>query len=258
MNKDEITLQASTQLLGLGAMLNVNRFRDLVAKSKVQLSPAAENVAVNFAAERVAEAVADSSYTRGQRIMATKVAELPQQTQIEVAKGRAKFSDGRRYIAALITASGGTTELMRSAPEEEIGVTNFDKGDMPSGVNLLAEGVAIEYGFHATKTNPADITYSNVLDADALPTAIANSEFEVVTDTGVIVPSTLTNTFIATNGTAMGTEKGIRVVKFDAPRLIIEKKRVNINIRTPKGIALPTGNHFLRVSLVGPEISTIR
>lgn len=253
MNREKVALQASSALLGLGAM--AVEFQSVANSNGVSMTPAVQSVAVEFAAKKVQEAVIDSSYTRAQKIMASKVSELPEQTQINVGKGLARFADGTRYIAALITASGGTTELMRGAPEEEIGVTNFDKGDMPSGVSILVEGVSIEYGFHATKDNPADITYSNVLDAAALPTAIANSEFEVTTDTGVIIPSTLTNIFFSTNGTAMGSVEGIRILKFDAPRLIVEKKRVNINIRTPKGIALPTGNHFLRVSLIGPEIS---
>jgi hypothetical protein len=253
MDKDQIALQASNALLGLGAM--AIEFQSVANSKGVSLSPAVQAVAVEYAAQKVQDAVIDSSYTRGQKLFASKVRELPEQTQINIGKQLSKFSDGSRYIAALITASGGTTELMRGAPEEEIGVTNFDKGDMPSGVNIMVEGVSIEYGFHASKTNPADITYSNVLDAAGLPTAIANSEFEVVTDTGVIIPSTLTNTFFATNGTAMGTQEGIRVLAIKAPRIIVEKKRVGINIRTPKGIALPTGNHFLRVSLIGPEIS---
>lgn len=256
MNKEEsLNNEAASTLLGLQGFATV--FRQAMAKAPVSISPQAAQVVSEIASQEVAKAVGSQSYTRPQRIFASKVSELSTQAKHDIQQGNAKFSDGERYIAHRLLSAAGTEELLRNKPQAEVGVTNFDEGRMPAGSNLLVSAIALEFGSHATETNVDNIHYSNVVDAGGIPTSLMNAEIEISANGKIIVPSIPVSKFFSANGAAMGNNQGRRVVEIEAPKLIKENDIVGITLRKPaNGTLGAVANNFVKVSLIGPETST--
>lgn len=242
MNKVE--LQAQSVLLGIDdSVLSA----DLAAKGVN--SPSVMEVVKKHVAK-----VAGNNYTRDQKIAATKVGELPEQAQAEIARGVSKFHDGVRYIAGQLGAVQGTTELLRSAPNEAVGITNLDEGRMPAGFNMLVTGIALETGASGTDDNAATIKYSNIGSTGDFDAVILNSEIEITAGGKTILPSRPASDFFSIGESGQAGENGKRIVYLSAPRWIKSQEKIEVTFRQPGAGAYSTTYNYIKVSLLGPEL----
>lgn len=248
------TIDISENLLGLGAIEPTIKAEAI--KLGVNSTPAITNLVKTVAAQRVKTAVSNKNLTRGQAIFAQKANELSAETLRGLKRGDLQVVDGERYIAALAAGASGTQELLQAAPNAAIGITNLNDGKMPSNANMLLEALKVEFANHATIALPDNVEYRNIMDAATLPSAFQNGELEIMADGRIIVPSTPMAKFFAVGPASFADNKGARVVKLAAPKMIPAGARIQINWRKPSNGALAAANNFIKVTLIGSETTT--
>lgn len=246
---NELDVSAQSTLLGLGnAQIQAEAREQGVRDPK----------AISFAKVVAARAVADSTYSRDQKIAANKANELNEQFKKDIMSGKATFFDGERYAAKLVTGATGLDEILDSSQNAKVGITNFEEARMPNNSNLLLAAMAIEYGQTTAASgddNPDQAEYGNIFDAGGnVPLAILNAEIEVKSGGEVILPYTSVSKFFGVNGAALGDAQGRRVVQLSSPKLIKGGDEVQITLKKPDNGGLTAENDFIKVSLIGPEI----
>ena len=252
--ENEDLMDISDNLLGLGSI--EKEVSKVAPRFGVTATPKVVRLVRSIASKRAKKVAHNKNLTRGQAIFAQKVNELPTQAVRDLKSGNAQIVDGERYIAAQASGDSGTQELLQSAPNATIGITNLDEGKMPSNASMLLEGIKVEMANDAG-TDADDVSYSNIFDAGDLPSAFQNGELEIQADGRVVVPSTPMSKFFTVGGTAMTGAEGARVVMLKAPKMLPAGSKLSINWRKPTNGSLSAANNdFIKVTLIGSETAT--
>ncbi len=195
-----------------------------------------------------------STLTKAQLFLMTMIGALDAQTQADVASGKVQFVDADVYLRHNITGAAGTFDLLDENTTKTIGLTNWDGNKLAKTINMALERVRLGYATTATGgiTKPEALKYSNKL-SDA-PAALLNAELVIVQNDKPIVEIPVQRFFgESVNNRPVGAEDS---VVLDSLRLIKENVPVGIQIKFPKGVALPDANHFVEVHLIGTQTRT--
>lgn len=94
-----------------------------------------------------------------------------------IAKAGVRTHDAVLYVTGEIT-SGGPTEFFKDITKKAVGVTNFNRNQLPTLENAVIDAVALEYGTVTVASNAGDFetAVKNVSFKTAAPDWLLNSE----------------------------------------------------------------------------------
>lgn len=224
-------LDQTPELSGLGA----------VARRKI-----ARTLAIQIKRNNLTE-----TQTRAMKFLISKVGELTEQTKRDLLGGRLQFQDADIYFRKRVTG-GGIQVILDSTNVKRVGTSFIDKNFFPDRMNAVMSEIKVAYGYHATKTDPGDITYSteNPMTGGVglVPNGLVNGELEITGNDKPFVLLPFSDFF--KTGSIVQTDSPKRDFHpLQGLRLIKELMPLNIIAKITDSLALSTDkNHFLDVT----------
>jgi len=192
--------------------------------------------------------------TKGQTLMFAKVKQLDVDTQRAISSGNVKFKDQVYYVRRDISAKSGMIDLIESKIDKDPGVTNLEKGKLPSLVNFMLQRVEI---------NVADATDITTKTADLAPmtnaidNALYNGEVELLIGNRTIFKMPVNSFLNPDRKNPEGSKNGFN---FSAPELIKEATDINLRLHLVGTIAAkgtPAEKYFIiEAKLIGDGIGS--
>jgi hypothetical protein len=169
-----------------------------------------------------------------------------------IRENEMSYENISHYVRTLFT---GTSEIINSTTQEQVGRCSFNQGKLPANQNMVLSGMRLAYGFTAAggETNPAAIKYTNS-DTPSLevPAAIMNGVLEFVISRGRVMTVPVCK-FFQREGAAQaeGIQGFSDCIVLEALELITPDSQIIVELKTAQGISLPAGNHFLEFQFYG-------
>lgn len=189
----------------------------------------------------------------GESALGTSKQPIPKDT-VELFENRGlRFDPITYYLRANIKGDAGKVKYLKNTLDEEIGITNFNKGELDKHYNLAVESIRVAFFAAipaATETDPRNINgYSPVVSK--FPPALRNAELVISQDSIIKAKIPIV---------ACGSEvPGDRPVGMDAftlssPFILLEKKRIEVEVEYPSDTNLPSDRElFLEILLNGTQ-----
>ena len=202
-------------------------------------------------AEQVRNRSMTETQTRAMKFLVSKIGQLEDQTRKALLAGELVFQDADIYFRKRITG-GGIQVILETTNIKRTGVSFIDKNSLPDRVNAVVSDIKMAYGYHATKTDPVDITYStdNTVTGGvgAVPNAIVNGELEISTNDRPIITLPCSG-FFRTGGIVQTINSGNDFRTLQGLRLIKEQVPITINHKLADTLSLSTSvNHFIDIT----------
>ena len=187
--------------------------------------------------------------TREQKFLLRSGESFDAETKRAIAEKEFQFFDADYYFRVLLLA--GRTTVLDTNNRRAVGVTNLDENHLPNMVYMALSKLRVSWGTD-NGTNPAAVdTFTNV--GNTIPAALLNAELLIRVNDKPVVELPIAKFFntaaTASSHTIQGTVQDSYFL--DAMRLIRPTDAITIEINCPPGIALPAGNHFVEVRLMG-------
>jgi hypothetical protein len=190
--------------------------------------------------------------TKTQNFLFSKVGELDAQTQADIMAKNVQAFDADMYLRVDITGGSGIMELLDENTTKTTGITNWDKNKLAKTVNMALERVRVAYATTATaggEKKPEAVKYSTV--SKDVPAALMNADLIILQNDKTLAEIPMSRFFVES---ASNRPAGVEdAVVLDSLRLIQENQPVGIQIKFPKGVALPDANHFVDIRLIGQQ-----
>lgn len=243
LNKEEAALEAEENAAIEGGDLGRvrsrrNRSRDV--RRRTRTSAARRSFAAGAKAKETAFALVDSLTSRGHFELRKSV--LPAHVQADLKSGASQVVDSHLYAVKALQDKT-SIDLIVASDDRTVGVTNLNRAQLDQGKYFLLTGIVLEYGTHATETNPAMHEYG----ASALPAEILNGTFEMKLGTKVLVPEMSCGAFDKTQ-----SDKRNYLYKLDNPKWLTPGTDITPTLSLVKGIL--SGNPAVKITLVGCSI----
>lgn len=206
---------------------------------------------------KVKSALAKSAMDRELAFLLANAEKLPVDTQNALRKGGLQRVDFEMYFRKEVTAVGGTMRMFEENDDREVGIRSISGGKLPTKTNVVLAKIGIAYGTSSdgSISDPENIEYGHIFDADAVPKAIQNGEVRVFTGTKKVYEGRLRKFFgIGADSFVTGVDSDSNMVRLNELKLLLEDDRIKIELELPN-VALPgTPNHFVEVVLRGSAI----
>lgn len=181
------------------------------------------------------------------------ITRMDQQTQLDIKAGKKEFAYYEVYVRYRITSVGTLNKITDTSQVKKNGVTNLNNAKHDDGVVAAVTNVGLSYGFHATKTDVADIQYSSSEYYATIPEAIKNAEISVKNGNKAIL-NCRTKRLFSNSLAEIGLEaSGDNDLALPQPKYV-DNAPYEIIIDTTNMPALPSGNHFVEVRLTGVKV----
>ena len=181
---------------------------------------------------------------------------LDKQTVADIASGKKEYFMADFYIRKRLQSTSGIVDIIKETDSLQASVTNIDKAKLYPGVYLGLTAVGIGYGFDAAEQNADAISYTSAIKAAPLtPIKFVNSEFTLKSGGNVLLKAR-TKRFLALTTTEHFIEgNDENNLLLPIPKLIAGEKKIEALLEFGNnGAAMPEGNHFIEIRLMGAYI----
>lgn len=170
--------------------------------------------------------------------------------------GKQKFRDETHYIRQSI-AGGGIINLITGADLIKKGVNTFNNNRIKQGTAMLVDRIEIEVALQQAAGTTASKAIYKPVDDTIADSAVANAEIEVLIDDRQVFFGTLSQFRQAKVNCPNGVQNGFNL---DAPKLVKDTNKIDINFITPDGSTIYTGSgsdklNFIAAKLCGQAYS---
>ncbi len=203
--------------------------------------------------QRAIQKTGRSLTTKGQALLLKKTSWLSPNTRDAIKNKSVKFRDLVYYIRRDITEKNGITELIQASIDRDDGVTNFEKGRLPSKVNMMLQRVEINFDQSSGITE-------KTADLDALTSAddngLFNGELELKVGSRTVFRLPVNSFVNPDRRNPLGPKNGFN---FSAPELIKEDEDIQLSLHLVGSLpAAGTASSIIEVKLVGDGIAPDR
>ena len=176
--------------------------------------------------------------------------QLSVQLQADLKNGNIRYEDAGFHVKHDITGGTSTVTILDNDLAKAIGITNIDKGSLPTSVSLILKSLFIG---HASGDNLKVIDAVTSSDLEGFPSALANAELEIFVGNAPIFKQRISD---------LATLKGANVDNsrdaFDLTnwRIIPDNQSFSIKITFPKTVSVPAvgdTKHIVEVALFGDK-----
>lgn len=180
---------------------------------------------------------------------------FPTDIQTAIRSGDKEFAVAEYYIRKKFAALNGIQKMIKETDDRVAGVTNLDKGKLPTDTYVAAVAVGLAYGYHASSSEVTAPRYSNSEYLNTIPTKIVNSEFTLKNGDRTII-SARTKKFLSNAYSEFGVEANEEnYVLLPQPKLLDPKKMNAADFEFANdAVATPANNHFIEVVIYGVQI----
>ena len=175
------------------------------------------------------------------------------QVVADIQNDKKEFYQADFFIRKKVSGFAGTVDLIESTDVKATGVTNMDKGELPSKSYLAIGAVGLSYGYSTSgSAAPSEIRYCNSEYLNTIPTKIINSEFELKSDDKVILRCR-TKKFFSNSYADYGVEANDEnAVILPSPKLASSDKKILPQLKfASDSLAAPSNYHFIEVRILG-------
>ena len=178
---------------------------------------------------------------------------LKEQFKKEIAGKNVKMLDGSVNVKANIKGNGGTTNINKTSVLKSVGVTDFMNGKLDQNTNIMADMVKLEFGNHATETNPAKVTYSSL--KSAAPVGVLHARLVLRQDNQVLFSESVSNLLEGVRKDGIAGQIGYML---ENPFLLVEQTEVVANFEYPEGISVATDKEYFTSLTIGGEKTALK
>lgn len=160
------------------------------------------------------------------------------------------LEDAVFYLKKNISAGAGTFDLVVASDVEKTGTRNFNAAEFPALQHLILEKIELEYGTHATETDPAAHVYSSKKPTSAVP-ALMFGELIIEQNDKPIINLPIEQFFQAADGDD-NDKKGVWLSNW---RVIKAGHKFSVKIKFAEGLSIQTAaeQHCVSVKLIGSK-----
>ncbi len=180
-------------------------------------------------------------------VLVAKAKDFSADDQKRLVERKLKTVDSAIYVAADLVGSSGIFEMI-NGQDQAVGICSLDKGKIPVGENYSIDRVFAQICFSSDSNIKR--AYFSYLESVSAFAPLRNADLSIWADTRQIA-SIPFSAFIHHDQNSFNT------FKFDKPIFLKAEDQLELKIEYPRGVTLPTSNHYyLKILLRG--VKTIK